>query len=262
MSTIFVAVAAAALLIAATLAVWRAWREAEARAVAEEQARREAEARAVAEEQARREAEARAVAEEQARREAEARAVAEEQARREAEARAVAEEQARREAEAKARAQARAAKEVESRKQAEARAEAEARARRDAEARAARLGEKLSEERVNIAQRVDEQTLVRALTRAIPALAPERAKRLNNQIEALARNRAQEAQLLEDLKAAAEEAVRVEIKKKLDKARSDAEALNQRLRHVLENDPDLHGVRLSLAWGVRVSTSNKSKSEK
>ena len=166
--------------------------------------------------------------------EAAARAEAEEQARREAEARAVAEEQARR----------------------------EAAARRAAERRAARLGADLSEARCDVAQRVDEQTLVRALTRAIPALAPERAKRLNNQIEALARNRAQEAQLLEDLKAAAEEAVRVEIKKKLDKARSDAEALNQRLRHVLENDPDLHGVRLSLAWGVRVSTSNKSKSEK
>lgn len=66
MSTIFVAVAAAALLIAATLAVWRAWREAEARAVAEEQARREAEARAI-------EAEIRATAEQRARAAAEAR---------------------------------------------------------------------------------------------------------------------------------------------------------------------------------------------
>jgi hypothetical protein len=249
MSTIFV-VAAVALLVAATLAVWRAWREAEARAVAEEQARREAEARAVAEEQARREAEARAVAEEQARREAEARAVAEEQARREAAARE--------------RAQGRARAEIEARREAEARAVAEAKARRDAERRAARLGADLSESRVSVAQTVSERDLVAALKRALPALAPERARRLEHQLEALARNRADAEQIKKGIEATSDEEVRVQLRRKLEKVEHDAAALVERLRNILANDPDFHGIRLSLAWGVRVSTdkANTDKANK
>ena len=235
MSTIFVAVAAAALLIAATLAVWRAWREAEARAVAEEQARREAEARAVAEEQARREAEARAVAE----------------------------EQARREAEAKARAQARAAKEVESRKQAEARAEAEARARRDAERRCAKLGADLAEARGEAPRNVDEKTLVEAIRKALPSLEPERARRLEHQLESLARLRSQADQLRKGLDATSDKEVAAQLLQKLKKVEGDAEALVQRFRNLVENDPEFRGIRLSLAWGSRVSankaTTNKAK---
>jgi hypothetical protein len=248
MSIVLIA-ALAALVAAAALAVWRAAAEAAARAEAEERARQEAAARAEAEERAQREAAARAEAEERAQREAAARAEAEKRAQREAED--------------KARAQARAQREVELRKEAEARRDAEAKARRDAERRAARLGGELSESRVDVSQRIDEKTLVEAMQAATRALDPVRCRRLENQIESLARNRAQEAKLLADLNAAADEAARAEIQRKIEKARADAEALVQRLRHVLANDPDLQGVRLSLAWEARVTPmKKKEKTEK
>jgi len=237
-------IAALALVASAALAVWRAAAEAAAREA-------EARARQEAEERAQREAEAREA-------EARARQEAEERAQREAEARE-AEARARAEAEARAkRAQERAQREIEARREAEAKAEAAARARKDAERRAARLGSELSEERVNIAQRVDERTLVGALQKAIPAMDPERAKRLGNQLEALARNRAQEAKLLEDLKAASG-ADQDQIRQRIQKAQGDAEAILKRLRNVLENDPSLQGVRLALAWQVRATPIKKKE---
>jgi len=261
-------IAALALVASAALAAWWAWREAAARE-AEARARVEAEERAQREAAAREaEARARVEAEERAQREAAAREEAEERAQREAAARAEAEERARQEAAARAeaearatRAQARAAKEVEARRQAEERAQAAERARRDAERRAARSGELAAEARVDVAKNVDETTLVRALTSALPALAPERAQRLKNQLESLARNRASEEQLLKELESANDELVRFQIQKKLFKATADAEALVQRLRHVLEEDPELKGVRLSLAWGVRTSPIKAKKAK-
>ena len=198
---------------------------------------------------ARREAEAREA-------EARLRAAAEEQARREA-------ERAQREAAAReAEARLRAAAEEQARQEAE-RAQREAERARNAERRAARLGDDLAEARTEIARTVPERDLVNALRKAIPAMDPERAKRLENQLESLARNRSSEARLLEDLKAAADEAARAEIRRKLDKAHGDAEAIVARLRNVLENEPSLQAVRLSLAWGTRVSTSSsKSKTDK
>ena len=187
---------------------------------------------------------------------------AEEQARREAAARAEAEEQARREAKDRERAQERAKREVEARRQAEARAEAEARARREAEARAARVGQDLAESRVNVVQRLDERELVNALRRALPTLAPERAKRLEQQLEALARLRGQAERLREELASAADEAARGQLLQKLKKAEFDAQALVERLRNILANDPDFHGIRLSLAWGVRVSTNTNNTKKK
>jgi hypothetical protein len=249
MSTIFV-VAAAVLALAAALAVLAAWREAAARE-AEARARQEAEERAQREAAAREaEARARQEAEERAQREAAARE-AEARARQEAEAWA-------QKAEAdRDRAQARAAKEVEARKaEAQARQEAERRAR-DAERRAAKAGADLEDERVNVVRRVDEKTLVNALRGAARAMEPVRARRLEHQLESLARLRAQEEQLLKDLEAAADEADRDQIRKKIEKCRFDAGALVERLRNILENDPDLQAVRLSLAWGVRVSSQPK-----
>jgi hypothetical protein len=186
---------------------------------------------------------------------------AEKRARQEAAARAEAEKRARQEAADRARAQARAAKEVESRKQAEARAEAEARARREAERRAARLGGELAESRTDVVELIDEQTLVDALKRALPALDPDRGQRLNNQLESLARLRASEDQLLKEMSATADEAARDQLRRKLEKCRFDAEALIKRLRHILESEPELHGVRLALAWGVRTS-AKKAKPDK
>ena len=225
--------ATAALAVAATTAVWRAWRA---------EAAREAEARA------------RQEAEERAQREAEAREA-------EARARQEAEERAQRAAADLARAQERAKKEVEARREAEERAKAEARARRDAERRAAKAGAEVAEARCDVARRVDEPTLVGALARAIPAMDPERGRRLQNQLEALARNRADAEKLRKDLETAAEEAARDQIKKKLQKAEFDAQALVERLRNIVEKDPALQGVRLSLAWGSRVSTSKDKKTE-
>ena len=193
----------------------------------------------------------RAWAEAAARQEAEARARAEAEAR-EAEARA------RQEAEARAkRAQERAQKEVEARREAEERAKAEARARRDAEARAARLGGELAEARASAVERADEPTIVRALQRALPALDPERAQRLERQLESLARNRASEAQLLKELSATADEAVREQLQKRIEKFRFDAEALLKRLRHVISEEPALGGVKLALAWEVRSAPDKK-----
>jgi len=240
----------AAALIAACAAV-AAWRR----------AAQEAAARAEAEQRAQQEAAARVEAEERAQREAAARVEAEERAQREAAARVEAEKRAQREAEARARAQERAKAEVEARREAEERAKAEAKARKEAEARAARIGRDLAESRIDAVQRADEPTLVRALRRALPALDPERAQRLERQLEALARNRADAEKLRKDLETAAEEAARDQIKKKLQKAEFDAQALVERLRNIVEKDPALQGVRLSLAWGSRVSTSKDKKTE-
>ena len=206
--------ATAALLVAAMLAVWRAWREGEAREV-------------------------------------------------EARLRAAAEERARQEAARAQRESERAQRESERARQEAARAQREAERARNAERRAARLGDDLAEARTEIARTVPERDLVNALRKAIPAMDPERAKRLENQLESLARNRAQEAKLLADLNAAADAAARAEIQRKIEKARADAKALVQRLRHVLANDPDLQGVRLSLAWEARVTPmKKKEKTEK
>ena len=256
MESLFVIASAATLVVAAALAVWRAQREAEAReaearlrAAAEERARQEAEAREA-------EARLRAAAEEKARQEAEAREA-------EARLRAAAEEKARKEAARAQRESERAQRESERARQEAARAQREAERARNAERRAARLGDDLAEARTEIARTVPERDLVNALRKAIPAMDPERAKRLENQLESLARNRSSEARLLEDLKAAADEAARAEIRRKLDKAHGDAEAIVARLRNVLENEPSLQAVRLSLAWGTRVSTSSsKSKTDK
>jgi len=253
MSTIFV-VAAAVLALAAALAVLAAWREAAARE-AEARARQEAEERAQREAAAREaEARARQEAEERAQREAAARE-AEARARQEAEAWA-------QKAEAdRDRAQARARQEAEARKaEAQARQEAERRAR-DASRRAGRLAADLSESRVDAVQHADEPTLVGALRKAVPSMDPERAGRLNNQIETLARLRASEAQLLSELKATADEAARSQLQRKLEKIQFDAEALLKRLRHIVQEDPSLQAVRLSLAWGVRVSTSSKTNNK-
>jgi len=239
---------AALTLVAAALAAWRrAAVEAQARTEAEERARQEAQARTEAEERARQEAQARTEAEERARQEAQARTEAEERARKEAQARTKAEERARKEAQARTEAEERARK--------------EAQARRDAERRAARLGADLSEARVEVAKSVSERDLVLALKRGLPSMDPERGRRLENQLETLARLRASEDQICKELEAAADEAVRAQLLKKIQKCRFDAEALVQRLRHVLEQDPDLQAVRLSLAWGVRVSTSSKTNNK-
>jgi DNA repair exonuclease SbcCD ATPase subunit len=245
------AAAAAVLALAAALAVLAAWREAAARE-AEARARQEAEERAQREAAAREaEARLRAAAEERARQEAEAREA-------EARLRAEAEERARREAADRERAQARARKEIEAREaEAQARKEAEARARA-AERRAAKAGADLSEARTEVARTIPERDLVGALRKALPAMEPERGKRLENQLEALARNRDLEARLIADLSAASEED-RDQIRQRIQKVQGDSEALLKRLRNVLENDPALNGVRLSLAWKVRVSPIKKKE---
>ena len=240
-------IAALALVASAALAAWWAWREAAAREA-------EARARVEAEERAQREAAAREA-------EARARVEAEERAQREAAARE-AEARARAEAEARAkRAQERAQKEVEARREAEERAQQEARARREAERRAAKLSADLSDERVNVVQRLDERELVNALRRALPALAPERAQRLEHQLETLARLRDLESRLIKEREATTDEVVRFQLQKKAFKAIADAEALVKRFRHVLESDPDFHGIRLSLAWGARTSPKTKTKTK-
>jgi len=250
--SIFVATATAALVAAALAAVWRA-------SVAERRAEASARARAEAEERAQREAEAREA-------EARARAEAEERAQREAEARE-AEARARAEAEERAqrlekdliRAQKRAETEVQARRDAEARARDAERRARDAERRAARLGDELAESRVDAAQRADERTLVSALRRALPALAPERAKRLEHQLESFARLRRDEERLRKELGEASDEEARARLREKLGKIEGDAEALLKRLRNTVEGDPALRGVRLSLAWGGRVTPQAKKK---
>ena len=185
-------------------------------------------------------------------------AEAEERAQREAAARE-AEARARVEAEERAkRAQARAQKEVEARREAEERAQQEARARREAERRAGRAHADLAEARVDAVKRADERTLVGALKRALPALEPERAKRLENQLEALARNRADASKLREQMESTADEADRSQLLKKLSKVETDAAALVERLRNIVSQDPALSGVRLALAWEVR-STPIKKK---
>jgi len=242
---------AAVALIAAAIAVWRAWQaekcvsqEAAARAEAEERARKEAE-------RASQEAAARAEAEERARKEAE-------RASQEAAARAKAEERARKEAErASQEAAARAKAEERARKEAE-RAQREAERARNAERRAAKLGSEVAEARVDAVKRADERTLVGALKRALPALEPERAKRLENQLEALARNRADASKLREQMESTADEADRSQLLKKLSKVETDAAALVERLRNIVSQDPALSGVRLALAWEVR-STPIKKK---
>jgi len=198
-----------------------------------------------------------------AQREAAARDEAEARAQQEAAARAEAEARAQQEAAARAKAEARAQQEVAARAKAEARAQQEAAARREAERRAARLGGELEEARVDVARRVDERELVNALRRAIPSMEPERARRLENQLESLARNRADEERLLNELAATADEAARDQLTAKLKKAKFDAEALIERLRNILENDPALSSVRLSLAWQARVTPmKKKEKTEK
>jgi len=251
-----IAIAAVALLTAGIAAVWRAWQEARARQEAEERAQREAE-------RAQREAEARE-AEARARQEAEERAQREaERAQREAEARE-AEARARQEAEERAqRARARAKAEIEAREaEAQARKEAEARARA-AERRAARLGAEIAESRCNAPRRVDEKTLVDALSKAVPNLDAPRARRIQNQLETLARLRSQAEQIRKGIEATKEEDIRVQLQTKLNKCESDAEALVERLRNIVDQDPDFHALRLSLAWGVKVSTNkaNKKKAE-
>jgi len=237
MEAVLVVVAVAALLAAAS-AAWRARREAEAREA-------EARLRAAAEEKARKEAE-------RAQREAEAREA-------EARLRAAAEEKARKEAERAQREAERAQREAErAQREAEARKAAE-RAKREAEHRAARLGADLSEARTEIHRTVDERTLVNALRRALPAMEPERAQRLQNQLDALARNRAQEEQLVAELAATSDEEVSGQLREKLQKCRFDAQALVERLRNILANDPSLQGARLSLAWGSRVSARKDKK---
>jgi hypothetical protein len=245
MSSIVLLIAAAALAAAAAFAAWRAWkaeaaREAEARlrAAAEERAQREAE-------RAQREAAAREA-------EARLRAAAEERAQREAERAQREAERAQREAERAQREAERAQREAEARKAAE-------RAKREAEHRAARLGADLSEARTEIHRTVDERTLVNALRRALPAMEPERAQRLQNQLDALARNRDQEEQLVAELAATSDEEVSGQLREKLQKCRFDAQALVERLRNILANDPSLQGARLSLAWGSRVSARKDKK---
>ena len=187
--------------------------------------------------------------------EAAARAEAEERARHEA-------ERASQEAAARAKAEARARHEAERASQeAAARAKAEARARA-AERRAARLGADLSEARTETARTVPERDLVNALRKALPAMDPERAKRLENQLESLARLRERAKKLREELTAASDEEVRGPLREKLSKVESDAEALITRLRNVVAEDPALSGVRLSLAWGARVSCSKKPNEKK
>jgi len=244
MEAVLVVVAVAALLAAAS-AAWRARREAEAREA-------EARLRAAAEEKARKEAE-RAQREAEAREaEARLRAAAEEKARKEAERAQREAERAQREAERAQREAERAQREAEARKAAE-------RAKREAEHRAARLGADLSEARTEIHRTVDERTLVNALRRALPAMEPERAQRLQNQLDALARNRAQEEQLVAELAATSDEEVSGQLREKLQKCRFDAQALVERLRNILANDPSLQGARLSLAWGSRVSARKDKK---
>jgi hypothetical protein len=238
MEAVFFAVAA---IIAAVAAV-AAWRRA---AEAEERARKEAQARTEAEERARKEAQARTEAEERARKEAQARTEAEERARKEAQARTKAEERARKEAQARTEAEERARK--------------EAQARRDAERRAGRLSADLAESRTEIARSISESELVDALRRALPALAPERARRLERQLETLARLRADAAQLRRGMEAAVDKDIADQLRKKLEKVESDAQALVERLRNVLQNDPDFHGVRLALAWNGRVSPMPKKE---
>jgi len=228
---LFVISAATLLVAAATAAVWRAWQ-------AEKCVSQEAAARAEAEERARKEAE-------RASQEAAARAEAEERARKEA-------ERASQEAAARAKAEERARKEAE-------RAQREAERARNAERRAAKLGSEVAEARVDAARRVDERTLVNALRKSLPALETERAKRLENQLESLARLRERAEKLREELTAASDEEVRGPLREKLSKVESDAEALITRLRNVVAEDPALSGVRLSLAWGARVSTKKKEE---
>jgi|YNPMSStandDraft_2_1061718.scaffolds.fasta_scaffold20648_2 hypothetical protein len=250
METIFV-FAATALVAAATAAVWRAWRaeaarevEARLRAAAEERARQEAEAREA-------EARLRAAAEERARQEAEAREA-------EARLRAAAEEKARKEAERAQREAERAKREAE-------RAQREAEARKAAERRCAKLGADIADSRVNIVKRITERELVNALTRAIPALAPERGRRIQNQIESLARLRADSERIRKEMAETSDKEAAAQLQKRMTKAAADAEALVARLRNILENDPELHGIKLSLAWGSRVSVAadkNKKAEEK
>jgi len=223
--------------ITALIAALRAQARARTEAAAREA---EARARAEAEARARKEAEARAEAEERAARQAA-------RAQREAAAAAAAEKRARAEAE-------RAQREHAARREAEARA-------RDAERRAARLGADLAEVRADVAQTCDERELVAGLRRAAPGLAPERAQRLEHQLEALARLRADEDRLRKELEAAADEATRLQLQRKLDKIQGDAQALVQRLRNAVEGDPALHGVKLALAWGGRVKTPQAKKKD-
>jgi len=239
-----VVVAAVALVVAAALATLAAWR-AEARAAQEAAAREEAE--------------------ERAQREAAAREEAEERAQREAAAREEAEERAQREAAARARAQERARKEIEARRDAEERAQAAERARKEAERRCAKLGADIADSRVDIVKRITERELVNALTRAIPALAPERGRRIQNQIESLARLRADSERIRKEMAETSDKEAAAQLQKRMTKAAADAEALVARLRNILENDPELHGIKLSLAWGSRVSVAadkNKKAEEK
>ena len=221
-----VVVAAVALVVAAALATLAAWR-AEARAAQEAAARVEAE----------------------------------ERAQREAAARVEAEERAQREAADRARAQERAKREVAAREAAEERAKAEARARRDAERRAARNAADLAEQRVAVAQTVDEKTLVDALRSGSRSINPTRARRIENQLEALARLRVDAEQLRRGIEATKDEDVRGQLISKLAKVESDADGIVSRLRNVLENDPDFRAVKLSLAWGARTSPMAKKKAE-
>jgi len=253
MEIIFMATISAVIaLIVAARAVARAKAEAQAKAQAAARAA-EAEARAAEAEARAAEAEARAA-------EAEARAAEAEARAAEAEARAATQAtRAQREAAARAAAEKRAQRDAERAQQMAARAREAERAQRDAERRAARRGADLAEVRVEAAQRVDEHTLVGALRRAAPSLAPERARRLENQLEALARLRADEDRLRKELEAAADEATRLQLQRKLDKIQHDAEALLKRLRNAVEGDPALHGVKLSIAWGARVKTPQAKK---
>ena len=188
-----------------------------------------------------------------------------EAAAREAEARArqEAEERAQREAAARARAQERARKEIEARRDAEERAKKESEARRDAERRCAKLGSDLAEQRVAVAQTVDEKTLVDALRSGSRSINPTRARRIENQLEALARLRVDAEQLRRGIEATKDEDVRGQLISKLAKIESDADGIVSRLRNVLENDPDFRAVKLSLAWEARVTPmKKKEKTEK
>jgi len=245
---LFVISAATLLVAAATAAVWRAWRaeaarevEARLRAAAEERARQEAEAREA-------EARLRAAAEERARQEAEAREA-------EARLRAAAEEKARKEAERAQREAERAKREAE-------RAQREAEARKAAERRAARASADVAEARAEAYRNVDERVLVEALRRALPALPPERARRIENQLEALARLRSRADDLRKGLAATNDREIADRIRQELGKAITEADAIVERLRNAVGGDPLLHGVKLALAWQVPVSAKKKAEEEK
>ena len=109
---------------------------------------------------------------------------------------------------------------------------------------------------------VDERVLVEALRRALPALPPERARRIENQLEALARLRSRADDLRKGLAATNDREIADRIRQELGKAITEADAIVERLRNAVGGDPLLHGVKLALAWQVPVSAKKKAEEEK